>query len=469
LKAERFTNDDLFKKEKIIPKNMQIDRQNIKYYLGCFRCTVIFFLLILLITTVSFGASIAPKEIPHSLTIDQAIEYALQNNADYQIQKEATNIAQAQYLQARSGILPQVKLTTQGEHQGTAPSSSGIGKDGNQDYATIGATQEIYSFGKLGYAILYARYNLQLQNALVEQTRQLVMYQVTTAYQAVILQSELVKVNEETVKLFEDHLKTAQIRYDKGVNTLFDVTRAKVDLANSKPNLIAARNNLIKTRQNLNVLLNLPANTEIELLGKLAYQDYTPDAKKAWEIAAVNRPDLKSDQLAVQLSETKVQLRHSQYWPDISAGSDFSREHTSLEGSSSNDFTSWDVYLKLTMPIFDGYNISGQVKEAKADLKQATLAYDKGKLTAQTEVEQAVLEINKQKELVVASKEAVELAQLSLNMAETSFINAHATSLDVADAELSLTTARTNWVTAVNNYLDALAQLKKAMGINQLP
>jgi outer membrane protein TolC len=121
------------------------------------------------------------------------------------------------------------------------------------------------------------------------------------------------------------------------------------------------------------------------------------------------------------------------------------------------------------MPIFDGYNISGQVKEAKADLKQATLAYDKGKLTAQTEVEQAVLEINKQKELVVASKEAVELAQLSLNMAETSFINGRATSLDVSDAELSLTTARTNWVTAVNNYLDALAQLKKAMGINHLP
>lgn len=54
-------------------------------------------------------------------------------------------------------------------------------------------------------------------------------------------------------------------------------------------------------------------------------------------------------------------------------------------------------------------------------------------------------------------------------MAETSFINGRATSLDVSDAELSLTTARTNWATAVNNYLDALAQLKKAMGINQLP
>ena len=425
-------------------------------------------LLLLLVSSPSFSEPVPEKEIPQSLTLEQAVDFALQNNPDERIQEEAVQAAKAQYIQARSAALLQVGLTVETDHSANISGGSSA-KTGNNAFSTLEASQPLYSFGKLGRAQEIARYNIQYQEAILAQTKQSIIYQVTAAFYAVLLQEELIRVNEESVKTAEEHLKTAQIRFDKGVNTLYDATRAKVDLANRKPNLISAKNDLIKARQNLNQLFNLPPNTALNLLGKLAYQDYSSDLSYAWMIAQENRPDLKSLQLTLKLNESKVRLKTAQYLPEITLGADYTMDHPDYTGSDAADFQTWSANVKLTMPIFDSYNISGQIKEAKANFNQSKLAYEKGKLAAQTEVEQAILEIAKQKELVGASQEAVELAQLALTMGQKSYAIGYATSLDVSDVELSLTTAQTNWATAVNNYLVALAGLKKALGTNGLP
>jgi outer membrane protein len=428
--------------------NLDFYRRNRSFY---------FFIGLIFLFSFSLAAD-EQQAIPQKLTLPEAIEFGLQHNPDYKIAEQAVAVAQAQYLQARSAIYPQLNLTLESKH--TENSSSG-----NDSFSTLNAQQALYTFGKLGYAQEYTRYTLQSQEMVLEQTKQSIIYQITVAFYNVLLQSELITVNREAVQSAEDHFKTAQLLYEKGVNTLFDATRAKANLANTRSSLITAENDFRKAQQNLNQLLNLSANTKIELVGKLEYREYLPKSEQLLELAKRSRPDLKNQMLVYQQSETRLKLRNAQYLPNLYLGADYTLE----DKTGSDNANSWSANVNLTMPIFDGYNISNQIKEAKANMLQSKLGYEKLQLAVETQVEQAILEIQKQQELINAAREAVEVSQLALTMAQASYKNGLSTSLDVADAELALTTAKTNLVQAIYSYLSGLAALSDAIGTTQLP
>jgi TolC family type I secretion outer membrane protein len=409
------------------------------------------------------------QDIPETLTLDQAIDYALQNNTDVQSQKQAIQVSKAEYIQARSAIFPQLNLGAEGERLDNVSASTTSGAKVDELFSTISLSQELFTFGKLGYAIKYEKIAIQIEETQLEDTTQGITLSVTSVFYDVLLQQELVRVSVEALQDAEDHLKESKLRFNQGVSTQFDVTQAEVNVANQKPALIAARNNLIQARQNLNEYLNLPPNTNIDIIGKLDFVEYLPDSDKDWQIARDNRPDLKIQKLTVQQNEAELSLKHALYFPTIAANGDYTLQSNRYDGTSPYDFTSWSANITLTMPIFDGFNISGQIKQVKAELKQAELANEKALLAAQTQVEQAILQIREQKELVDAAKEASDLATLSLKLARLSYENGRATTLDVTDAELSLTTAESNLAKAKHDYSIALASLKNAMGVNTLP
>lgn len=409
------------------------------------------------------------QDIPETLTLDQAVDYALQNNTDVQSQIQSVQLAKAEYIQARSAIFPQLNLLGEGERLDNVSASTTSGAKVDELFSTFSLSQPLFTFGKLGSAIKYEKIAIQIEDTQLEEVTQNITLSVTSAFYDVLLQQELVRVSVEALQDAEDHLKESKLRFDQGVSTQFDVTQAEVNVANQKPALIAARNNLIQARQNLNQYLNLPPNTKIDIIGKLDFVEYLPDSDKDWQIARDNRPDLKIQKLTIQQNEAELSLKHALYYPTIAANGDYTLQSNRYDGTSPYDFTSWSANITLTMPIFDGFNISSQIKEAKAGLEQAKLANEKTLLTAQTQVEQAILQIREQKELVDAAKDATDLATLSLKLARLSYENGRATTLEVTDAELSLTTAESNWVKAIHDYLIALASLKNAMGVHTLP
>ena len=67
---------------------------------------------------------------------------------------------------------------------------------------------------------------------------------VKTQFYQIIVNRELVKVNEENVRLLEAQLKDQQNRFEAGTVPRFNVLQADVQLHNQIPQLIATQNNL---------------------------------------------------------------------------------------------------------------------------------------------------------------------------------------------------------------------------------
>ena len=408
-------------------------------------------------------------ELPKVLSLDSAIELAMQRNPDIKMQEQEIKVGKAQYIQTRGEWLLKMNLTMEQIHMDNANAFVSSGVTGDQSFATIDASQPVITFGKLGYSTRGAKAYFENQAVVLNSVKQSVRYGVKTAFYNVLLLQELVKVDQESLKIATEHLNNAQVRFDQGVNTQYDVTKAKVDVANRKSELITAENNLIKAHQSLNQLLHIPPNSEFQIVGSLDYYDFQPSVEKAWSIALDNRPEIKSKKLIIDQYKSLLGLRKSQNYPVISVGGSYSWYHNEIDGYDTYNPKTWNSYVKLTLPIIEGMKTLGQIKEAQAYVKQSQFDYEKAMITAQTEVEQTVREIIKQQELVKTTREAVELADIALNMSKVAYDNGRVTTLDVSDSELSYRSAKVNYIQAVASYLTALAKLEQVIGQNELP
>jgi outer membrane protein TolC len=438
------------------------------------RKTVSYFcntLLFLLIASCAFpqNSQESKSSYPETLTLQGAIDYALGHNRDIKKQESEIKVAESQLEETKADWRFQLDLTSEYDHLDNTNATSGDGTNADQLYTYLEASKPLITFGKAPNATKKSEVNIQIQKASLKEIKQSVTHDVTVAYYNYLLQEELVSVNENAVSIAAEHLKNAELRLNQGINTKFDVTRSQVDLANRRADLISAQNAWDKARHTLYQLLHIEPAADIKMDGKLVFTEYFPKAGELWQEAADNRPALINKKLSITQNKYLLEYYKASYSPTISVGGKYNVEYSKYQDKDDHSFDQWSAYLKVTTPLWDGNKGGSQIKVAQETLNQAQYDLEKEELAARTEIDQAVSDIDKQKELVETNKSAVDLAELSLSMAQYSYENGQGTTLDVSDAELSLRTARSNLAKSVNDYLVALADLKLAIGMDELP
>jgi HAE1 family hydrophobic/amphiphilic exporter-1 len=429
--------------------------------------TITGLLLFFLFTTISFSQSV---EIPNSLTLEQSVELALTRNRDIVSAQKEVDKAKATVGAARSAAFPQLNLQADATHvKDINKAYSGESVDSEQYGVTATLSQAVSTFGRVSNALRGAKIYVQLAKSKLELTKQLITFQVTKSFYDVLLAQELVTVNQEALEIAISHERNAQLRFEQGVGSEFEMLRAQVRVANLQPGLIAAKDNLILAKQNFNTLLNIAPEPPIELNGKLDYSDYLPSSDTAWQVAQLSRSDLQILNQSKQIAEVQLNYYKAGYRPNLYLVGNVSDQLVKYSETPNDWVDSWYSGLSLQLPLFDGFKTAAQINNAKAGLGQAQAAYEKGLLSAQVEVKQTCLRINESRAVVSSAEAAVKLADRALAMAKISFENGRSSTLDVADAQLALTTAKTNFAQAVHDYQVALAKLKLDTGGNKLP
>lgn len=285
-------------------------------------------LIYILFLAVSFSQT---NEIPNSLTLDQAVELALSRNQDIISAQKEVEKAKGTVGEARSAALPQLNFTATANHYDNYYAFlSGSGLTGEMYGLTYSFSQVISSFGRVSNALLGAKIYVQLAETKLESTRRTVTYQVTKSYNDVLLMQELVRVQQEAVDLAESHLRMAQLRYEQGVGSEFEMLRAQVRVANLQPALINAKNNLTLAKQNLNANLNIQPEQSIDINGTLNYTDYIPSSDTAWQIAQLHRPDLRILYQTKQINEVQLKYYRAGYRPNLYLVGEWDRQRANF-------------------------------------------------------------------------------------------------------------------------------------------
>ena len=406
------------------------------------------------------GAAIAID----SLTLDKAVELALQYHPTLRLAEANVRFAEGGYRLALSNYLPQVSASWSGSHtEGTFVFNPSI-PSRNQIYSSysagITASQLLYDFGKTTSRI-GANSDFASAASLDQvAAREAVRVNVAIAYLAFLQARSVAVVNEEAVAQAAKHLAQAKAFHTVGRVPQFDVTKAEVDLANANVTLITARNQERVTRLQLENAMGVSPTTPYVVSDSVHSEPFTMPLDSALALAFRQRPELNAARARVEANNALASATWSQNLPSISATGSYNWNGFQPQPL----FPRWVAGISVSLPIFQGFGIDAQVQQAEANADAAQATLDALKESVQLDVEQTYLSVREAAERILASEKLVQQAEENLTLAERQYAAGVGTPLDVTDAQLTRSNAHITNIQAIFDYNSSLVRLHQAVG-----
>ena len=452
----------------------------------------------------------------HPLTISEAVELALRQNASILQQIQQLKVQRGLVFQAQAAMLPQLALNSTYSQQSNALSPSvssstpnfdllavpnngtnvsnapngvstirnaiavpisGAGLSGsvsgsqNQSWlVTLTLTQLVYDGGATIASRRAARINEEAAYYTLRDTIDTVVQTVITQFYQILLNKALVQVQEESVNLLQSQLEDQKSRYEAGTVPQFNVLQAEGTLENQIPQLIAAENNYFIAQVTLARTLGIPANRQytttnpLPVFGDLNFEPIKYDLGSALIAARANRPSLKAQRSAILANVENITVQASGYKPKITANVGWEQQNNPVTSNLSNTLQGWFFGFQGSWNIFDGGLTYGKMKEARAQLEQSKVVYDDAVRQVELEVASAVSNLRQAALTVDSANTGVNVNLEALRLADERLAAGTGTQLDVLNAQQQLTTARSNLVSAKVSYISAVASYNQSTG-----
>jgi outer membrane protein len=447
--------------------------------------------LVMALTPTLLTAQAAP------LTLDRAVELAVDGSRDLREARLALESAQRQVREAWGSVYPSVNMNALYTRNLTVPGSFmpriffdpdaapgeltlvQFGSD-NQWNFSLRAEQPLFraaAFIGVGAASRYEA----LQREMVRGREQSVVTRVRVAYYDALLAEEGVRLTSNTVTRIRQTLEEMKKLERAGLASNYDVLRLEVELANIEPALRRARNAAGAARRQLAVELGLPDLDSVELEGSLT--DLAPDSlgsvangeageslDEALQQAMRQRSELRQLELMEDLRRAEMRAEQSEYLPQISLFGSYSINaqqsgNPAFFGNDSQRAYGRQVGVQVTMPLFSGLQRPARVAQRQLAIRQVreqrALVEDQVEHQVRTFADQ----VAEARERAAAQRLGVRQAQRGYQIATVQYREGISSALELTDAEGALRQSEFNYAEAVYDYLVAQARLQEAMGI----
>lgn len=407
------------------------------------------------------------------LSLHACLELALEHNAELRTAASRIKEQKGVVLSAEAILLP--KLDLSGSYRrvdkDSLPSVGGISLGNDETWqSAVRVTQPLYTGGRGLSARRQAR---KLEEAAVKEfeiTVNKVVYDVKVAFYNTLLAKARVEVRKQSVELLEKQLQLEKNKLKAGTVSDFNVLRSEVELANAKTPYIKARNDLRLALDELARIIGQSVEKPEEIkhsfkiAGKLEYKDLELHLPRALEVAYKQRPELKRFTLLKEAASEGIDLARAGYFPSIDLYGGYGWQSKVDAQKLSELDEGWEAGVNASWRIFDSFETSGKVRQAKEGKSQIAIAERQERLNIDVQVRKALSDLVESRELVYASRKVLEQAEESLRLVTARNEAGVARQIDVLDTQVALTDARTNNIEALHAFNVARAALDRATG-----
>ena len=435
---------------------------------------------LILLTFLTFAISAKSQEVK-SLTLKEAINYALENKADAKKAKLKVENSNYQIQEVRSRALPQITANGSLNYnpilQTTVIDGAAFGQPGTVIQAAFGQkwsstaglslTQALFDqtvFTGLK-AAKSTREFYQINNQLTEEQ---VIERVANNYYQVYVQRQNLTVIDSTYKNTTKVRDIIKGQYDNGLAKKIDLDRVSVKISNINTMRQQVLNAVQIQENALKFYMGMPIETQIEI-PQTAFE-VSPHSLSEIPNTAIRTEYLLLKKQEQLLTYQKKAIEAS-YYPtlSLSAGYNFIGQGPKMPiGAKPADGVYWSDFssigLNLKVPIFTGFGTRAKVRQAdidlqtvKEDLNDTKLSLDLAFANAKTQIDNSLITITNQKENAQLAKEVLENTR-------NNYVQGLASLTDLLDAENALTEAQNNYTSAILEYKLAEIQLIKSKG-----
>ena len=191
----------------------------------------------------------------------------------------------------------------------------------NQFVNSLSLSQPLYS-GVAFAAVRGAQSLVEINREAADQRRDETIDQTRQAFYAALLAQEQVAVQEASLRRARETYGDAALLVAQGVRPVLERLNAEVDLANTETGVVTAAAQAQSARDQLLLTLGLPVEAPIRLDGRLAPPEdalfQTVGLAASAERALELRPDIRQAQLAVRLNEVQRDITEAAAYPSLS-------------------------------------------------------------------------------------------------------------------------------------------------------
>lgn len=423
------------------------------------------------------GAEVVEPVVPPTLSLERAIEIAIEYNPQVGAAEAGVRATEAQVAQAASLLLPRVDANTRRVTPVDLPAFSFQSPDSTWE-TDISFRQPLYTAGSLREGVRAARSYRRGSEGSYIRTRQEIAFAVRQAYYGVLTAEQGVEVSQEVVDSAQETLRVARLRYEAGVAPQFDVLAAEARRARVEQGLIAAQAQRDIAWTSLGTVLgvDIPGRTELSTPRPVtvAGQDLESLILEAIE----RRPDLRRAEAEVAAARALLAVARAGTQPTVAASMSYTlREQTTVSGdvfglppgaeivvSQNSGF----IALTAAWSLFNGGQVRGEIEEAKARVRQADRGVESLKQQIRLETKSAYVQVGSARAQVAAAQRELAQAQEAHRIATIRYQEGVGTSVEILDAEANLEGAKTRLNEAIYGLNLAVAELELAVGRSDL-
>jgi outer membrane protein len=431
--------------------------------------TITLFALALLLLAGS--VSISEAQPSRQITLEQAIDMALQNNTALMQAENNMMIQDANVRSAQADFLPNLNAGFNGQRRtgrqfvqetlqfddfttntmGGSLSSNIIVFDGLRNIQTLRAAQS----SRLSAA------------EMLERQRENVIFSTAVAYLNVILGEELLLIARENLESSSKQLEQIQAQVEVGMRAMVDQYNQEALVARNEFEIVQQENSLNMARFNLIRIMAIDPLPDYEFVipeidqTSLERQDFSLQELVAQ--AMINRRDLRSSEIQIKTASHNLRFARGAYLPTVSLSgslsSGYSDQYREFGPTGRQPVGFFDQFtdrnrtrtigFNVQIPIFNRYNVIRNVQLSQVQYKNALLDLEAKQLEVYQEVRQAYNDY-------IASAKQLETTDRSLTAATKAFETEQERYRVGASTLIELTRSQAEFVSASSNRVQSV-------------
>jgi cobalt-zinc-cadmium efflux system outer membrane protein len=405
------------------------------------------------------ASQLAQKPGAPLITLDQAIQMALEHN--HNLLAARTTIQQNEAEEITANLRPNPVLL--GDSQFLPifqPSNFSADYLDNTAQFDLGVSYLFERGKKRQNRLQAAKDQTNVTRSQVADNERMLAYNVATDFINVELAESTLELANQDLKSFQQTLDVTDARYKAGSIGLDDLLKVKLQMLQFETDVAQAKLARVQGLSDLRQLLGYEqVSADYDVSGSFEYQPIKGNLEDMQASALQNRPDLQAAQRGIAAANSAFNLQKAIGKRDITG--QISYTHLGYL----NDVS---LFGSMQLPIFD--RNQGEIKRAGIAITQAQeqQLYVNGQVL--TDVRDAYEGWKSNDEVVGLYRSGyLDAAQQSLDITDYAYKHGAASLLDFLDAERSFRTTQLGYRQALASYLQALEQLRQAVGTRSLP
>ena len=361
-------------------------------------------------------------------TLQDCINYAMENSVSMKLAKIKKQSAQEDALQSKAALLPTLTASTsQGGGYSPFDNTAADKVYYNGSYG-VNAQWTVWNGWQNTNTAKVSKLTEEQADLSIDVTADSLQEQITKLYVQILYTAEAIEVNRQNLETSKKNEERGQQMVEVGKMSKADLAQLTAQRVASEYSIVESETQLSKYKLQLKQVLDLKDNTFDVAIPTTSDQqalEPIPTMNSVYEAAMAQRPEIKNAQLDIEKSKLQMKIAKAGKLPSVTLNGGLSTSTNSLSrtawGSQMKNNVGLSATLNVSIPIFDARRTKTNINKAHLEQEQAQVQFDDEEHELYTTIEGLWLDAVNNQQKFSSAAASVESEQQSYTLLSEQF------------------------------------------------